>query len=89
MCTVEVQVYFVLVLSVPVYLQVLLAKYLDSYFHYLSTLPGVEEVVSTLKRNRSKIFQIIQSLRRPEDRLAGDRYQMQSVCFFYEDKSIC
>ena len=51
----------------------LLAKHLDSYLHYLSLLPGVERTVALLRKIEHRIFDLLQSLRRPEDKL-GTRY---------------
>ena len=51
----------------------LLAKYLDSYLHYLSFLPGVDSTLLLLKRIQQDVFQYIVTLRKPTDSL-GARY---------------
>jgi hypothetical protein len=50
-------------------LQELLAKYLDSYLHYLSQLAGVEQAVTILRRFKSRIFHLLVNLRKPTDSL--------------------
>lgn len=53
----------------PFIIQELLARYLDSYLHYLSLLPGVEKVIAQLKKIKHKIFDLLVALRRPTDAL--------------------
>lgn len=47
----------------------LLAKYLDSYLHFLSLLPGIQEHVHKLRKISSDVFQLLVKLRRPTDPL--------------------
>ena len=47
----------------------LLAKYLDSYLHFLSFLPGISEHVHKLRRVSDDVFQLLIKLRRPTDTL--------------------
>ena len=47
----------------------LLAKYLDSYLHFLSFFPGVSEHVHKLRRVSDDVFQLLMKLRRPTDTL--------------------
>jgi len=49
----------------------LLAKYLDSYLHYLSCLPGVDPTVTLLRRIQQDVFQYIVTLRKPTDSLGA------------------
>ena len=51
------------------HLQELLAKYLDSYLHYLSLLPGLDDAVNVLRKFKSRIFHLLVNLRRPTDSL--------------------
>ncbi|CAB4058024.1 unnamed protein product [Lepeophtheirus salmonis] len=47
----------------------LLAKYLDSYFHFLSVLPGIQEHVLKLRKISADVFSLLVKLRRPSDPL--------------------
>ena len=47
----------------------LLAKHLDSYLHFLSLLPGIQEHVLKLRKISSDVFQLLVKLRRPRDPL--------------------
>ena len=49
----------------------LLAKYLDSYLHFLSLLPGIQEHVHKLRKISSDVFQLLVKLRRPTDPLGN------------------
>ena len=49
----------------------LLAKNLDSYLHYLTSLPGVSKTVSELRKVKHQIFDLIVNLRRPTDTLGN------------------
>ena len=49
----------------------LIAKYLDSYLHYLSHYKGAENTVTKLRGIKSNIFQLLVSLRRPSDILGS------------------
>ncbi|TRY70868.1 hypothetical protein TCAL_10311 [Tigriopus californicus] len=55
----------------------LLAKYLDSYLHFLSLLPGIQEHVLKLRKISNEVFQLLVKLRRPSDPL-GTRFN--TVC---------
>lgn len=57
--------------------KILLARYLDSYLYYLSSLHCCEDVVFTLHRYKNAIFQLLLSLRKPSDSL-GNRFR--TVC---------
>lgn len=55
----------------------LLAKYLDSFLHFLSLLPGIQEHVLKLRKISNEVFQLLVKLRRPTDPL-GCRFN--TVC---------
>ncbi len=55
----------------------LLAKYLDSFLHFLSLLPGIQEHVLKLRKISNEVFQLLVKLRRPSDPL-GIRFN--TVC---------
>ena len=55
----------------------LLAKYLDSFLHFLSLLPGIQEHVLKLRKISNEVFQLLVKLRRPSDPL-GTRFN--TVC---------
>ena len=55
----------------------LLAKYLDSYLHFLSLLPGIQEHVLKLRKISNEVFQLLVKLRKPTDPL-GTRFN--TVC---------
>jgi len=57
--------------------KLLLARYLDSYLYYLSTQPGLTEVVFTLQRHKSRIFQLLIALRKSSDQV-GERFR--TIC---------
>ncbi len=70
----------------------LLAKYLDSFLHFLSLLPGIQEHVLKLRKISNEVFQLLVKLRRPNDPLGtrfntvchGDMW-MGNLMFRYED----
>lgn len=55
----------------------LLAKYLDSYLHFLSLLPGISEHILKLRKISGEVFQLLVKLRHPTDPL-GNRFS--TVC---------
>ena len=55
----------------------LLAKYLDSFLHFLSLLPGIQEHVLKLRKISNEVFGLLVKLRRPSDPL-GTRFN--TVC---------
>ncbi len=55
----------------------LLAKYLDSFMHFLSLLPGIQEHVIKLRKISGEVFQLLVKLRRPSDPL-GTRFN--TIC---------
>ena len=55
----------------------LLAKYLDSFLHFLSLLPGIQEHVIKLRKISNEVFQLLVKLRRPNDPL-GTRFN--TIC---------
>lgn len=55
----------------------LLAKYLDTYLHFLSFLPGIKEHVNKLRKVSDDVFNLLVKLRRPTDPL-GTRFN--TIC---------
>ena len=45
----------------------LMAKYLDSYLHYLSHYPNADKTVTKLRGLKTSIFELLNTLRRPSD----------------------
>lgn len=71
----------------------LLAKYLDSFLHFLSLLPGIQEHVLKLRKISNEVFQLLVKLRRPADPLGtrfntichGDMW-MGNLLYKYDDE---